>query len=68
MNSLLVTLFLNELDLICLHTIQYFKVLLSNTDSFICTQLNGFKYLYLTHVILFNINGFKYSKILKSSI
>ena len=24
--------------------------------SFLCTQLNGFKYSYLTQIILFNIN------------
>ena len=27
-----------------LHTVKWFPVLLSNTDSFICTQLNGFKF------------------------
>ena len=30
--------------------------------SFICTQLNSFKYCFLMLVILFNINGFKFSK------
>ena len=25
-------------------------------NSFVCTQLNGFKYCYPTHTILFNIN------------
>ena len=32
-----------------------FNVLLSNSDSYICTQLKGFKYCYLTLIILFNI-------------
>ena len=31
---------------------KYFQVLISNFESFICTQLNGFKYGYLTLVIL----------------
>ena len=41
-NSLWVT-FLNVRELICLHSEKYFQVLLSNTNSSICTQLNGFK-------------------------
>ena len=52
-NSLLVTLFLNESELICLHTVKWSQVLLPNTYSFVWTQLNGFKYCYLTLVILF---------------
>ena len=36
--------FSNELELICLPTVKLFQVLLSNTNSFIFTQLNGFKY------------------------
>ena len=32
------------------------QVLLSNTDSFICTQLNGFRYCYLILTIQFNIS------------
>ena len=42
MNSLWVISFLNELGLICLHTVS--------------TQLNGFNYSYQTLIILFNIN------------
>ena len=40
MNSLLVTLFLNEYELICSHTVKWFRVLQSNANSFICSQLN----------------------------
>ena len=40
--------------IICLHTLKWFQVLLSNTNSFICTQLNGFKYCYLTLIIQSN--------------
>ena len=32
-NSLLVTLFLNELDFICLHTVKWFQELLLNTNN-----------------------------------
>ena len=49
------TLFLNEPELICFHTVKWCQVLLSNTNSFICTQFNDFKYYYLTLIILFNI-------------
>ena len=45
-NSLLVVLPLNELELICLHTIIVI----------VSTQLNGFNYCYITFIILFNIN------------
>ena len=34
--------FLNKPEVICLHIVKWFQVLLSNTVSFICTQLNGF--------------------------
>ena len=47
MISLLVILFLNEFELICLHIC-----------IIISTQLYGFKYCYLTLKILFNINHF----------
>ena len=40
----------------------------TNTSSFICTQSNGFKYFNSPLEILFNINGFKSSKWLNSSI
>ena len=46
-NSLLVTLFLSKPELICLHTIKWFLVLLSNINSFICTQLNCSKYYHI---------------------
>ena len=55
MNTLL-GIILNKLKLICLHTGKWFHVLLFNTISFICTQLNGFKYSNPTLIILFNIN------------
>ena len=62
------------LELICLLTVKWFQVFLSNTDnsiqyqSFVCTQLSSFKYSYQTPLILFNMNhlfvhtwnGFKY--------
>ena len=44
MNSLLVILFLNELEIICL------------AINFVSTQLNGFYYYYLILIILFYIN------------
>ena len=31
---------LNKSEIICFHTVKWFQVLLSNTNSFICTQLN----------------------------
>ena len=46
MNGLSGILFLNELELICLHT----------SIAIVCTQLNGFKYCYITPIILFTIN------------
>ena len=48
--------------------IKWVQLLLLSTGGFIYKQLNGFKPCYLTIVILFNINGFKTSKWLKSSI
>ena len=49
--------FLNELEPICLHT----------SIAIISTQLNGFKYCYLTLIILFNINHlFAQSKVVTS--
>ena len=47
---------LNKPEFSCLYTVKWFQVLLSNTDSFICTQLNGFKYYYITLTIQFNIS------------
>ena len=44
--SLPVILFLNELELICLHT----------SDATVFTQLIGFKYCYITLKFLFNIS------------
>ena len=46
MNHLLVILFLNELELICLPT----------SITFVSTQLNGFNYCDLMLIFLFNIN------------
>ena len=46
-HSLLVISFLNVLELICLYT----------SIAITSTQLNFFNYWYLTHIILFNING-----------
>ena len=44
--SLSVISFLNELELICLHS----------SVAIVTTQLNGFNYCFLTHIILFNMN------------
>ena len=52
MNSLLPILFSNKPDLF-LYTVKWFLVLLSCTNSFICTQLNEFKYCYLALIVLF---------------
>ena len=46
MNSLLVISFLNELELICLHS----------NIAIVSTQLNGFNYCYLALIIQFNVN------------
>ena len=54
MKSLKIT-FLNEPKLICLLTDTLFQVLQYNTNSFICSQLNGLKYCNSTPIILFNI-------------
>ena len=50
MNSLWVT-FLNESELICLHTVKWYPELL-----FKMIQLNVFKHCYLILMIQFNIN------------
>ena len=67
-NSLSVTLSLNETELICLHTVKYFQVFLSNTDSFTCTQLNGFKDCYLILIIQFHVNHLFVHNLIVSSI
>ena len=55
--SLTVISFLNELELIHLHT----------SIAIVSTQLNGFNYCYLTPIILFNINYlFAHSKLVTS--
>ena len=36
-----------------LQIVKWFQVLLSNTNSFIYTELNGFKYYCLTLIVLF---------------
>ena len=54
MNSLYVILFLNEFELICLHT----------GIGIVSVQLNGFNYCDLTLIFLFNINHlFKHRQI-----
>ena len=51
-----------------MHTVNWFQVLLFNTNSFICTLLNGFRYCYVIPIIQFKslvhtqLNGFKLSK------
>ena len=50
-NSFSVVLFLNELELICLHTIKFCCCLYT-------TWMNGFNYYNLTIIILFNIIHF----------
>ena len=37
------TLLLNVTELICLHTVKWFQVLVSNNNSFICKQLDDWK-------------------------
>ena len=60
-NSLSVA-FLNELELICLHILKWFQVFLQNTInssqyySFVCKQLNGFKYCNEVLIIQFSIS------------
>ena len=50
--------------LICLHTVKWFQVLLFNINnpnqylSFVCMHVNGFKYCYLTPILIFDINHF----------
>ena len=57
--SLLVISFVNELELICLHT----------SIAIVFTQLNGFNYCYLPLIILFSINHlFAHSKVLPSIV
>ena len=57
---LLIT-FLNEPEFICLHTVKWFQVFLSNTNnsinyySFISSQLNGSKYCYVSLTNQLNI-------------
>ena len=54
LKSHFVDTFLNESELILLYIVQWFQVFLSNMNisiyckSFICAQLNGFKYCYVT--------------------
>ena len=48
--------FLNESELICLFTVKWFQVLLTNI--FICTHLNGFENYYIIQMIQFNSHLF----------
>ena len=60
MNRLQVTVFLHEPELICLYTVEWFQVLLFNSNnsiqhySFIYTLLKGSKYCYVILIIQFN--------------
>ena len=51
------------ISVICLHTVNWLKALLFNTNnsiqqySFICTPINGFKYCNVILIILFNITN-----------
>ena len=54
--------FLNEPELIHLHTDKWFQVLLSNMNNSICMQLNGFKYCYL--LFSHSLNGFSYCNLI----
>ena len=57
-SSLQVISFLNKLKLICLYT----------SIAIVSTQLNGFKYCYLTLIILFHINNlFAHSEVVTST-
>ena len=40
-------------QLICSLAVKCFLVLSANTDCFVCTQLNGFKYYYVPQIIQF---------------
>ena len=52
-----------------MHTVKGFQVLLFNTNSFICTHLNSFKYCTLTlSFICTQLSGFKFRKLLNRSI
>ena len=42
---------------IVLHSVKWFQVLLSNTNNSIWTQLIGFKYYYLMHIIELSIDN-----------
>ena len=54
--------FLNESELIFLHTVKWFHLFLSNTnnaiyyESFVCSQFNAFKYCYVSRKIQLNIS------------
>ena len=51
-----------SLSSFCLHTVKWFHLPQSNMNnsiyylSFVCTQLNGLKYCYLTQTIQLNIS------------
>ena len=46
-NEYMSTIFLNRPELICMHTVKWFKVLQSDINSFIFSRLNGFKDYYV---------------------
>ena len=49
--------FLKELELICLHTVEWFQVFLSNTNSFLCLNVYGNNHL---RQIKFGLEGWIY--------
>ena len=56
-SELLVGNILNISELICLPTVKWFQVVLSNSNKIIiCFNLNGFRYCYLTLPTQINIS------------
>ena len=48
---------ISSIAIYCLHTVKWFQVLLSNTNSPIWTQLNGHKYRKWLTISIWPING-----------
>ena len=57
-NSLKLTLFQNESELIYLHTVKWFQLLLFNLNN----SINVIIFLYTLRMVSSIVNGFKYSK------
>ena len=53
----MVRLFVNKSELICLHTVKRFQLLLSNSNNSISTQLNDFKYKKWLNISIWPIAG-----------